>query len=68
MALIETTAMDVMALSQYLGCSSSMVRKLIRTKAIPFYRVGTKILFEKSAIDWWIANQYRKEGFKYEIK
>lgn len=63
-----TTTMDVIALSQYLGCSVSMVRKLIRTKAIPFYRVGTKILFEKSAIDWWISNQYRKEGFAYEVK
>ena len=64
----DSTRMNVITLSKYLGCSPSMVRKLIRTKAIPFYRVGNKILFEKSTIDWWISNQYKKEGFNYEVK
>ena len=63
----DSTTMNVIDTSKYLGCSQSMVRKLVRTKEIPFYKVGNKIFFKKSVIDWWISNQYRKEGFKYEL-
>lgn len=62
----DSTTMNVPEVADYIGCSTSMVRKLIRKKAIPFYKVGTKIIFKKSVIDMWISNQFKKEGFIYE--
>ncbi len=61
-----STTMNVTEVADYIGCSQSMVRKLIRTKEIPFYKLGTKIVFQKSVIDWWISNKLKKGGFNYE--
>ena len=41
-----STTMNVTEVADYIGCSQSMVRKLIRTKEIPFYKLGTKIVFQ----------------------
>ncbi|MDD2391563.1 MAG: helix-turn-helix domain-containing protein [Bacilli bacterium] len=45
---------DVKELSNYLGFSISMIRKLIRQNEITYYKIGSKILFDKEDIDlWW---------------
>lgn len=52
--------MDIMyvkELAQYLKCSESVIRNLIRDNAIPYFRIGRKINFNKEAIDEWIRNQ-----------
>ena len=62
----DSNTMNVTEIADYIGCSTSMVRKLIRTKEIPFYKLGTKIIFEKSQIELWKLDLYDREGFKYE--
>lgn len=49
--------LDVKELATYLRCSQSTVRKLLRNKEIPFFRVAYRIYFKKSLIDLWIQNQ-----------
>lgn len=60
--------MNIKELCYYLGCGETTARTLVRNKDIPYYKTNGKYLFEKSAIDWWISNQYKKEGFSYEVK
>ena len=50
MAQQEDSTMDVKQVAEYVGCSTSMVRKLIRIKQIPFYKVGNKIIFKRSIL------------------
>lgn len=47
----------VKELSEYLKCSESTIRKLVRSKAIPYYRIGSKLYFSKTAIDLWVRQQ-----------
>lgn len=63
------TKFDTKQLSNYLNISMGMIRKLIREKDIPYYKIGSKILFEKEDIDlWWeqkkVNSQENKESFK----
>lgn len=54
---INEVTFDVKELATYLRCSQSTVRKLLRNKEIPFFRVAYRIYFKKSLIDLWIQNQ-----------
>ena len=42
-------------LSEFLKCSISELRKLVRSNTIPYYRIGKKLFFKKASIDSWIA-------------
>ena len=53
----EEKVFDIKELKQYLRCSESTIRKLIRNKAIPNYRIASRIFFKKRLIDAWIQNQ-----------
>ena len=53
----EKTIFNVPELCEYLHISQSSARKLIRTNSIPYYRVLSKIFFDKHAIDNWIEKQ-----------
>lgn len=55
--IINEVTFDVKELATYLRCSQSTVRKLLRNKEIPFFRVAYRIYFKKSLIDLWIQNQ-----------
>lgn len=48
---------NIKDLCNYLNCSESVVRKLVRTKQIPNFRIGYRIYFKKALIDSWIDNQ-----------
>ncbi len=48
---------DIKDVSKYLNCSVSSIRMLVRKKQIPFFRIGSKLNFNKEAIDRWIYNQ-----------
>lgn len=48
---------NVEELSNYLHISQSSIRKLIREKKIPYYRILSRIFFDKESIDMWIKNQ-----------
>ena len=51
---------NINELTKYLHCSESTVRKLIRNRKIPNFRVGYRIFFRKRDIDKWIDNQCEK--------
>ena len=47
----------VKELAEYLKCSESTIRKLVKNKAIPYFRIGSKLYFSKTAIDLWVRQQ-----------
>ena len=52
--------MNIKELAIFLNCSVSTIRKLIKEKRIPHFRIGAKIYFRLSEIERWI--------YKLEIK
>lgn len=56
--------MNVKELAEYLKCSQSAIRNLVKDNAIPHFRIGVKINFNKEAINEWIKNQERKNTLK----
>lgn len=52
--------LTVKEVANYLNCSTSVVRKLVLNKKIPFYRVGNRILFRKISIDNWVYEQEKE--------
>lgn len=53
-------------LSTLLNISISMIRKLIRERRIPFYRIGNKIYFNEQSIITWIKKLEEREN-KYNV-
>ncbi len=51
---MDSIMLDIKQLSEFLNVSTSMIRKLVRKKEIPFNRIGVKLLFSKSEIDNWL--------------
>ncbi len=41
--------------AQYLNLSESFVRKAVAGKRIPFVRIGTRTLFRRADLEWWIS-------------
>lgn len=48
---------NIKEVSEYLKCSVSTIRNLVRNKEINFYRIGNRLFFKKSSIDNWISKQ-----------
>ena len=48
---------DVKEVADYLHCSQSTIRKLLKNNQIPSFRVAYRVFFQKSLIDLWINNQ-----------
>lgn len=55
--MIEKPVFNVEELSKYLHISQSSIRKLVRERKIPYYRILSRIFFDKETIDEWISNQ-----------
>lgn len=53
---MERIVFNVKEVTKYLSVSESTVRKLVREKKIPHFRILSKILFDKELIDKWINN------------
>lgn len=55
--------LDVKEVTKYLHCT---VRKLIKRREIPNFRIANRIYFKKTLIDNWIYNQCLKsvDGMK----
>ena len=58
---------NVKEVANYLKCSTSAIRSLVRKKSIPFFRIGSKLNFCKNAIDDWIEAQ-EKSNMEIELK
>ena len=50
--------------SQHLGMSTAAITNL-RGKKIPFYKIGSRILFKKEEVDEFIAKTRHKTGGEY---
>ena len=48
-------------LSDYLQISISQIRKLVREKKIPYFRIGNRIKFDINEINKWIDNLQENE-------
>lgn len=54
---IKRSTLTVKEVAEYLGISVDMVYILCREKRIAHFRIGSRILFKKAAIDRWIEAQ-----------
>ena len=63
---------NVKELADYLSCSVSSIRTLVRNKEIPYFRIGSKLNFNKEAVDDWVHNQeiqnMQNKEYRIEIK
>lgn len=61
---------NIKEVAEYLKCSISGIRNLVRSKSIPNFRVGNRLYFKKSSIDNWIRNQEitNMQNTEYETK
>lgn len=48
------TILDLKEVSNYLKLSESMVRKMVREKTIPYFRLGYRLKFDLDEINKWI--------------
>jgi excisionase family DNA binding protein len=48
---------DVKEVADYLHCSQSTIRKLLKNNQIPSFGVAYRVFFKKCLIDLWINNQ-----------
>ena len=55
---------DIKQLSFYLNISISEVRKLVREREIPHFRIGNRIKFNIDTINNWIENLEQIESHK----
>lgn len=49
--------MNVKEVAEYLKCSCSKIRNMVRDNEIPYFRIGNKLNFKKETIDVWVRNQ-----------
>lgn len=53
---------DIKDLSSYLKISISEIRKLVREKRIPNFRLGNKIMFDLLEVNKWVEKLTEKES------
>lgn len=61
--------LDSTEAAQYLGISYWLIRKLVREKKIPYYKIESKTLFTKEILDKYIQDSLeepKKEKIKYD--
>lgn len=56
--------LSVSDLAAYLGCSESLIRKLLAAGELPFRRIGDngKIVFNRRQIDLWLLSGEKHPG------
>ena len=56
--------LDSAEAAKYLGISYWLIRKLVREKKIPHYKIESKTLFTKEILDKYIQNSLEDESSK----
>ena len=51
---MERKMYSIEEIAIYLDVSVPYIRKLIRSKEIPYYRIGNRLKFDKKEIDEWL--------------
>lgn len=54
---IQRQTLTVQEIATYLGVSPETIYGMTREKAIPHFRIGSRILFKLEAINQWIDGQ-----------
>ena len=60
--IINKEICNLKELSDYLKISISEIRKLVREKRIPNFRLGNRIMFDIKKINNWIEDLEEKES------
>ncbi len=55
--VVEPRLLGVAAAAAYLGCTLWYTRSLVWNRAVPYLRLGKRILFDKSDLDSYIDQQ-----------
>jgi excisionase family DNA binding protein len=55
---LVSDVMTVQEVAEYLGCHYSTVYRLIKSKDIPVFHLGTSWRFRRAEIDRWIAKRH----------
>ena len=65
----ERKVLDSVEAAQYLGISYWLIRKLVREKKIPYYKIESKTLFTKEILDKYIQDSLEepKKKVKYSL-
>ena len=65
----ERKVLDSVEAAQYLGISYWLIRKLVREKKIPYYKIESKTLFTKEILDKYIQDSLEepKKKVKYSF-
>lgn len=65
----EKRVLDSIEAAQYLGISYWLIRKLVREKKIPYYKIESKTLFTKEILDKYIQDSLEepKKKVKYSF-
>ena len=62
----EKRVLDSAEAAQYLGISYWLIRKLVREKKIPYYKIESKTLFTKEILDKYIQDSLEEPRKKVE--
>lgn len=62
----EKRVLDSVEAAQYLGISYWLIRKLVREKKIPYYKIESKTLFTKEILDKYIQDSLEAPKKKVE--
>ncbi len=54
---MDEIVFNTIEIAEYLRCSVTTIRRLVKKQKIPFFRIGSKIYFNKKIIDNWIYQQ-----------
>lgn len=57
---IKETGLTPEEAGELVGCSAYTIKELARGKRIPFYKVGARYMFTRSALMKWIENQEKQ--------
>lgn len=60
MADVKETGLTPDEASALIGCSVYTIKELARGNKIPFYRIGTRYRFTRSALLKWMADQEQR--------
>ena len=65
----EKRVLDSVEAAEYLGISYWLIRKLIREKKIPYYKIESKTLFTKEILDKYIQDSLEepRKKVKYDF-
>ena len=65
---IKRTTLTAKEAAQYLGISYWLIRKLVREKKIPYYKIESKTLFTKEILDKYIQDSLEEARPKVKEK